>query len=481
MSATSDSPTGLSSNSVSTLGLVSQSLGTDEPQLAIIVVGASVALFAGGATPAALLIAAVGFGGFLYLVAKFSGIVGDAGGLYTIATEGLGRRAGAMTGWFMISAFMLSVPGLFIAAGFLAQAFFNAVAPGVWILSGQWALWTIVLTVAGLFIVFRGVSFSVKLLLAMTLVGMLALVIFDFAILFQGGASGIAWNSLMPWKLSGISMTALLAGLGLAVYTLGGLEGAVYLAEEANAPTRTVPRAVFISAGIAYGFFILTALAIVSGYGVDAVGAEWSSKASGVLLDLSSRYLFPGYGYVLLAMVALSGFTVAVANANGIVRLLYSWARSGFLPAALARSHHRFRTPHIATAALGAAVAIALAVLYTWQGGSAAGGFNAFTWLSLTGVFGQLLAYAMVGIAGFVYGRRHGKGLVFTYVAPALCVAVMGLALCTYFIPSLPVAPFTATPFVGAAIAVVGIIYVSVKSRDASRGLPAPAPANMSN
>ncbi|GAB3192689.1 APC family permease [Geodermatophilus arenarius] len=480
--STKHEPTGLRANSVRTPGLIAQSLGADEPQLSAVVVVASVALFAGGATPAALLIAAIGIAGFLYLVAKFSAVVGDAGGLYTIATEGLGRRAGAVTGWFMVYGLVLIVPSLFIAAAFLTQAFFAAVTPGMTALSGQWIWWAVVLTTVGLFVVFRGVTVSVTLLLAMTFLGLTALLVFDLAILLQGGLEGIAWGSLLPWNLGGIGATALFAALGLAVYTFGGLEGSVYLAEEAEAPTRTVPRAVLISGGIASGFFILTALAVVSGYGTERVGEEWGTKVSGVLLELSDIYLFPGYGQFLLAMVALSGFSVAIANANSTVRLLYSWAQKGLLPRSLARSHPTHRTPHVATAVVAVAVAVAVVFFFAWQGGSAAGAFNSFTWLSLAGVFGEILAYLMVGVAGFVYGRRHGKGLLFTYVAPILCVTVMGLALVTYFVPAPPVAPFTWTPVVGAGLALVGGIYAVRASTREERGeaLPTTLPVQES-
>jgi amino acid transporter len=472
--STPPAPTGLKANSVRTAGLIAQSLGADEPQLSAVVVVASVALFAGGATPAALVIAAIGIAGFLYLVAKFSGVVGDAGGLYTIAREGLGRRAGAVTGWFMVFGLFLIVPSLFIAAAFLTQAFFASVTPGLTALSGQWVAWAVVLTAVGLFIVFRGVSISVKLLLGMTFLGLSALLVFDFAILLQGGLHGIAWGSLLPWNLSGIGVTALLAALGLAVYTFGGLEGSVYLAEEAEAPTRTVPRAVLISGGVASLFFIVTALAIVSGYGTEHVGQEWGTKVSGVLLELSDKYLFPGYGQFLLAMVALSGFSVSIANANSTVRLLYSWAQQGLLPRALGRSHRTHRTPHVATGLVGITVGLAVVVFYAWQGGSTTGAFNSFTWLSLAGVFGEILAYLMVGVAGFVYGRRNRMGPLFTYVAPALCVVVMGLALVTFFVPALPAAPFTWTPFVGAGLAIAGGIYaVRASTRTAEQAAPA--------
>ena len=118
----------------------------------------------------------------------------------------------------------------------------------------------------------------------------------------------------------------------------------------------------------------MTALAIVTGYGMENVGAEWSSKVSGVLVDLSDRYLFAGYGDFLLAMVALSGFSVAIANANSTVRIVYSWAQRGYLPQALARSHRKYQTPHYAAAALAAVTAVCLLVFYLWQGGSPAGG-----------------------------------------------------------------------------------------------------------
>jgi amino acid transporter len=169
--------------------------------------------------------------------------------------------------------------------------------------------------------------------------------------------------------------------------------------------------------------------------------------------------MFHGYGQFLLGMVALSGWSVSIANANSTVRLLYSWSQKGLLPPSLSRSHRTHRTPHVATAILGVLVVIAIVASYVWQGSSGAGAFTAFTWLSLAGVFGEILAYLMVGVAGFIYGKKHGMGPLFTYIAPLLCIAVMALALITFFVPALPVAPFTATPFVGAGLAIVGAIY----------------------
>ena len=237
--------TGLKSNSVRTPGLIAQSLGADEPQLSAIVVAASVALFAGGSTPAVLVIAAIGIGGFLYLVAKFSGIVGDAGGLYTIATEGLGRRVGAVTGWFMVYGLMLIVPSLFIAAGFLAQAFFAATTPTVGLLSGQWIGWAILFTIVGLLIVVRGVEH----LRTASSRDDLCWHVGDPDLRHcntgpgwsRGHCVGVA-TAMEDHRDSGDRDAG--PALGLAVYTFGGLEGSEYLAEEAEAPTRTVPRAV---------------------------------------------------------------------------------------------------------------------------------------------------------------------------------------------------------------------------------------------
>jgi amino acid transporter len=451
--------TKLKGNTVGLAGLVAQSVGGAEPSYAAIVAAASIAVFAGARTPAILLIGVWGIAGMGYIIARLSKVVADAGGLHAIGEVAMGKTGGYITGWFYLIAEALIVPGLVVGCGYLLQMFFAAALPNEHWLYGQWWVWAVVAGLVLHYLIHVGVQISVRILLAMSAIGILSVLVFDVAILFQGGAHGIAWSSFLPWRGGGPSWTLSLSAIGLCAYTFGGIEQAAYLGEEAHAPRKMIPRAVMFSVGIAGAFSIFTALAIVTGYGTDQAGTQWSTLSIGVLQDLSTKYLTHGYGIFLLGIVTLSGLTVTLANLNACVRLLYAWGRDRHAPAVFGNVHRDRQTPTAAIAifALIAAAFIAIGVL--WQGNTAAAGFTTLTLTVTAGAVPLTCAYGMIGIAGFVHGLRTGGGVLLTYVAPVACVAVMGFGLTSFFYPAIPPAPFSYSVLAGFIAAFAGVAW----------------------
>ena len=449
----------LKGGTVGLAGLVAQSVGGAEPSYAAIVAAASIAVFAGARTPGILLIGVWGIAGMAYVIARLSKVVADAGGLHAIGEVSMGKTGGYIVGWFYLIAEAFIVPGLVVGCGYLIQTFFATALPHETWLSNQWWLWAVVAGLVLHFLTHQGVQISVQILLGMSALGIAAILVFDIAVLAQGGAHGIAWSSLLPWKGGGPSWTLSLSAVGLCAYTYGGVEQAAYLGEEAQAPRKTIPKAVLFSVAIAGIFSIVTALSIVTGYGEKDAGTQWSTLSIGVLKDLSTRYLTSGYGTFLLGIIVLSGLTVTLANLNACVRLLYAWGRDRHAPALFAKVHAKRQTP-TATILFFAAVAVLFIIIgVAWQGNTALGGFYTLTLTATAGAVPLTCAYLMIGVCGFVYGLRTHGGVLLTYIAPIACVAVMGFGLMSFFYPNIPPYPFNWSVLLGFIVTFAGVAW----------------------
>lgn len=150
----------------------------------------------------------------------------------------------------------------------------------------------------------------------------------------------------------GIAGTAL-----IAVFAFIGFEHLVNVAEEMKEPSRTLPRALFLTLG-------LTALiyGVVVWIAVTAVPPEELARSSAPLALVFERLT----GLPLVTMSAIA----VVATLNGIIvhmimiaRVIYGLADQGSLPKALTRLNPVTHTPLLATAiGVGAILMLALAV-----------------------------------------------------------------------------------------------------------------------
>ncbi|MDO9062721.1 MAG: amino acid permease, partial [Bradyrhizobium sp.] len=149
-----------------------------------------------------------------------------------------------------------------------------------------------------------------------------------------------------------------IAGTSLiAVFAFLGFEHLVNVAEEMKEPSRTLPRALFLTLGITaliYGVVVWIA--------VTAVPPQELARSSAPLALVFER--LTGLPLVTMSAIAI------VATLNGIIvhmimiaRVIYGLADQGSLPRALARLNPVTHTPLLATAiGVGAILVLALAV-----------------------------------------------------------------------------------------------------------------------
>jgi amino acid transporter len=447
----------LRANAVGLPGLIAQSLGVTAPELSAVIIASVVATQALGATPLAFLVAGIGALALGIVYSRFARYVPNAGGTYAIVRAGLGRDVGFFAGWVLLAVGIIFTPALVVASAFLTQNFFSLVLPHATFLSDQWFWWAVLYGAIILTMSFLGVQLSARVLLTLTSVGVVALFIFDIILLAKGGAHGLAWAAFNPSKVSGFKASGFFLGVGIAMTGFSGFETAVFLAEEARAPQRQVPKAVLGAVLLAIVFFVITTFAIVTGYGMNQVAAKWPNDSAGAVVSLSAQFIDLRFGEFLLLLLALSSLASALGTANFTSRVAFSWGRHGYLPRAFGETHPRFKSPHIALGVLATTTLIVYLVGLVWQGNTLGGGLTYFSWLLLCGASGILPVYGLVSIGGFVHGRRVGASLLAGIIAPIVALVIVAGAEWTEFYP-VPAAPLKYAPWVMVAWMVVGIL-----------------------
>src|SRR5919199_1999009 len=371
--------------------------------------------------------------GLALVYGRFARYVPSAGGTYAIIRAGLGRDVGFFSGWTLLAVGIIFVPGLLISSGFLLQNFFGLVAPHHPFLWHAWWGWAFLLAGVVFLISWLGIQISARILLALTAIGVTMLLILDLIILAKGGAHGWAWSSLAPWNGKGFGFGFFALGVGIAMTGFSGFETAVFLAEEAHTPKREVPKAVLGAIALAVLFYLVTTFAIVTGYGLNKAGTQWPQDSGGAVVGLSAQYAALWLGKLLLLLLAISAFASALGTSNFTTRTAFAWGHDGYLPRIFGRTHPRFRSPHIAIAALAVVTAVVFLVGLAWQGKTLNDAVTYFSWLLQAGATGILPVYALVGLAGFVHARKYDGTVIDWLIAPALAVIVVGVAEVTEF------------------------------------------------
>jgi amino acid transporter len=396
----------------------------------------SVAASLGAAAPLAYIVCAVAMGLIVFCIADAGSRVSLTGGPYAYVSVALGSYAGFLSGvllWLLGTFASAAVATVFVASVALLLPALSAPLASAALLAAALVFWSVVNI--------RGVTMGARLNSIVTLAKLAPLLLIAIGGVFFLRAENLAWTTPAAADVARTSL--------LLIFAFAGIEVALVPSGEVRDPARTVPRAIALAMiGITVLYVLLQVVAqgiLGSGLGqatasplADAAGASLGGWASAVLLLGASISTFGYMGGVTLAMP----------------RMVYAFARDGYLPAALAAIHPRSRAPQAAIV-IQSAIVFGLAVsgsfeqlailanicalsLYlgcavaSWRlrktrAGDPAGGVQlplagAVPWLAcaviawlLTGVSrGEWLAFALcVGAASALYlaaARRQGPG-----------------------------------------------------------------------
>ena len=320
----------------------------------------------------------------------------NAGALYAYISRGLGRPAGVGAALVAALAYNLLQVGLYgmfgpTLAGYLADKVGLDLSWWVYSLGA----WLLVAILGVLRVDLNGRVLGVLLCAEVA-------VLLVLAIAGLGDpAAGVPLTSLSPGGLFGHPGIGALLVTALLGYV--GFEAAAVFSEEARAPRRTVPVAVYTSLALIGAIYALASWAMSVHYGDDQVAAVAAQQGPGMLFAMSSSTV----AEIATVLFMTSLFAAMISFHNAVARYMFALGRERVLPGALARTEPRTGAPRVASLSQSA-FGLAVIVLYALVGWDPT--VRLFFWLGTTGAFGVLCLLAVTSIAVIRFFAREPRG-----------------------------------------------------------------------
>ena len=322
--------------------------------------------------------------------------VPDAGAFYSYVDRGFGRRAGLGTAGLALFAYVLLTVSMTCYLGVQAG---NLIELWTGVLVPWWAISAAMIAVVG-FLGYRDINLSAKVLGAVLVLEVAAVLAIDLGVLFSG-------RELTALPFSPAEAMSGAPGLGLLFAFLGffGFEATAVFRNEAKDPERTIPRATSIAVLSIGALYILPSWLIISGLGAGNAVALATDSPDSVVVGFAGEILAPIMTDIVQVLVVTSMFACMLAFHNIVSRYLFTLGQRGVLPAGLAAVHPAHGAPSRASfwvTGVTAAVVLVSAVaqldpvleIYTWYSG--AGAIGVIVMMTLT-------SFAIVG-----FGTRGG-------------------------------------------------------------------------
>ncbi len=305
---------------------------------------ANVAGSLGAAAPVAYLVCAIAMGLIVLCIADAGSRVPLTGGPYAYIGTAFGPYCGFLSGillWMLGTFAAAAVATVFAASvGLLVPALGGRTAETV-TLAAAFGFWSVINA--------RGVTLGSRLNSVATLAKLLPLVLLATAGLFFVRLENLQWTATPA--AADVARTSL-----LLIFAFAGIEVALVPSGEVRDIRRTVPRAIALAMiGITALYILLQIVAQgILGSGLAQATVSPLADAAGASLGWWARGL-------LLAGAAVSMFGYIGGMTLAVPRMVYAFARDGFLPRALAAVHPRTQAPQRAIV-VQSALAFALAI-----------------------------------------------------------------------------------------------------------------------
>lgn len=413
---------GLRANNLSGIETLAQSISTIAPTATPALTIPLVFALAGNGTWLAYVLAMAAILLIAFCISRFARHSSCSGSIYTYATSSLPPWASGLAGWALLLAYVAT--GASVAGGFINYA--DVMLQEVTGFSISTVLLALICVLLATWIAYRDVQISARMMLWMEAISVAAISIVLVLLLRRNGIH----LDLAQVKLTGVSISGVRLGVVLAIFSFVGFESATALGAEARNPLRTIPRAVIQSAVFAGIFFIVCAYLMT--YGM-AEARENLGTSQAPLHTLAKLVGVPVLGPIIDVGALVSMFAATLACITAAARVLLRMAANGIAHRALASTHAKNATPHLAVLLIGLITLLPVAVLSA-RGVSAA---DIYGWLGSLAVYGFLTTYGLAAIALPFYLKREQtlSGGTFTIAIAAAVAIVLAIAGTLYPVP----------------------------------------------
>jgi amino acid transporter len=435
------------------------------------------ATYAGRAVPLTFLIAAVGVLLVAYSFVRLTQYFHHSGSAYAFVGATLGPRAGVVAGWGMLGTYTFYAVVTASAAGIFGTAFLQEV--GAWPNPPTWAPWILVSVVLALVLWLAVIPLrrgaGVLLSVEGTTVALILIVTAVVLVrLLAGNAPGheqFTWSvfSVAP----GTNTNDLFLGVVFGFLSFAGFEAAATLGEEANRPTRDIPRAIFGVAVFGGVYFTIVTAVEMMGFGTSAAGVKNFVNAPSLLGALGSSYVGNWVGDVITLGTAVSAFGCCLASTVGAARLMYALSRDARGERGVG-APSRWGTPANATMVI---VAMSAVIIIIYSTAFHATAFESFLWSGTIGTLILLVVYvlASIGCTILVFIRHKLEVPAWQIAIPIAGLIVLGYTLYrnVWPYPTGDAAWFPVTAGIWLVVAIVAVVAAPRTARKLGAALAA--------
>ena len=263
-----------------------------------------------------------------------------SGSVYGYATHAIGKGVGFVSGWAILLDYILVPALLYVVAAVALGSIMPAVPFWVWIV-GFVAFNTIINVV--------GIQFTARLNWVMLIFEVIVFLVFSVAaIMYISNNPDVSFTIDPIFNGDNFSMSLVLSAVSVCVLSFLGFDGISTLAEESKGGPASVGKA-SIWALIIVGFFFVIQTYLAACV-VPWEGIETFADIDSAFYEVAHTAGGAGVMWICALATGLAwGIADCLVAQAAISRILYSMARDGFLPKALAKVHPRFQTPHVST------------------------------------------------------------------------------------------------------------------------------------
>ena len=456
MSATAETPLAqrraapagprLRRDSLSFLETIGQSVANVAPTLTPTLNIVIVAGLAGIGSWLAYLVAGIGM---LFVAGNIGALARRhplAGSYFVYIGRTLGPAAGMIAGWSMVGAYVVTAVATVFGGQIFLADLLRVIAGGKVVVPGP--VFDLAF-IGGVFILaYRDIRISSRVGLALEFLSLGIIVAITATVFAQhGGFVDRAQLAAPATRIGGV-----MAALAFAVFSFVGFESAATLARESRQPTRAIPRAVTLSAGLAGLFFVVIAYAMVVVVGDDTAIL---AKSASPFTEIATRAHLAWAAGIVYFAATISVFACCLASINAGSRLIFSMGRYEFLPRRMGSVHARHQTPNVAIAAGAAFTLVACLLLGRLDP------VDAFGYTGTFATFGFLVIYLLISVAAPLDLYRAGEARPRHLIVGTVGAVLMGFVIFGSLYP-VPDYPYDLLPYLFALYLLFGAFLYGV-------------------
>lgn len=321
----------------------------------------------GTGAPAGYLVATVVLTLFTIGYVAMARHITTAGAFYGFISHGLGLMWGMASGFLATMAYIVFEASLIGIFAYFANSTVNA-----WFgWDVNWLIFALIAIVVIALFGYYDINVAAAVLGFFLICEVLLLGALSLTVLFKGGGpNGLMTQSINPanafkslpagggFGINAGTPPALLAsgaaaiGLFFAFWSWVGFETTAVYGEESRDPKRIVPRATLIAVVGLGLFYTFVSWMVISGNGGKESINLAANDSIGMFVGLTKTQLGNWAGYVYQFLIVMGSFACALAFHNAAARYIYAIGREApMLRDSLGATHHKHRSPHIASAA----------------------------------------------------------------------------------------------------------------------------------